>query len=107
VVNAQAGSVDVFSLAAPSAPTFDSTLDVAADVAANVATVASADDLGAANSVAVDSASDTLAVAIEADHAPQVAATDRQPGAQQRRQGGLGPPGGDRQSGERRLVEHA
>jgi DNA-binding beta-propeller fold protein YncE len=67
VVNAQAGSVDVFSLAAPNVPTFDSTLNAAADVAANVTAVASADDLGAANSVAVDSASDTLAIAIEAD----------------------------------------
>ncbi|MDZ7670345.1 MAG: choice-of-anchor I family protein [Gammaproteobacteria bacterium] len=67
VVNAQSGTVDIFSLAAPAAPTFDSTLDVAGDVAANVAAVASVDDLGAANSVDVHPASDTIAVAIEAD----------------------------------------
>lgn len=67
VVNAQSGNVDVFSLASPSAPSLADTLEVAADVAAAVAGVASADDLGAANSVDVDSSSNTVAVAIEAD----------------------------------------
>lgn len=67
VVNAESGEIDIFSLAAPNAPTLDSSLDVAADVAAALDAVASVDDLGAANSVAVDTASNTLAVAIEAD----------------------------------------
>lgn len=62
VVNAQAGAVDVFSMAAPAAPVFDSTLDIAGEVA--TATGAS---LAAVNSVAVDAASDTLAAAVEAD----------------------------------------
>lgn len=66
VVNAQSGDIDVFSLSAPSAPTLLSTLDVDADVAAAVAGV-SATDLGAANSVDVNGASNTLAVAIEFD----------------------------------------
>ena len=67
VVNAESGDVDVFDLADPSAPAFSSTLDVDADVAGARADVASAADLGAANSVDVDVASATLAVAIEAD----------------------------------------
>lgn len=65
VVNAQSGNVDVFSLAAPTMPALDSTLPVAEDVAA--ATGTTADAFGAANSVAVDSASNTVAVALEAD----------------------------------------
>jgi hypothetical protein len=69
VVNAESGGVDVFSLAAPNAPTFEEALDVAADVAGAIDAVASADDLGAANSVDVDAASNTLAVAIAADPA--------------------------------------
>lgn len=67
VVNAQSGNVDVFSLASPAAPSLSTSLNVAEDVATNVAAVASAGDLGAANSVAVESSSNTLAVAIEAD----------------------------------------
>lgn len=66
VVNAQSGKVDVFSMAVPAAPTFSATLDVAADVAAAIASIASATELGAANSVDVDSRSNTVAVAIEA-----------------------------------------
>ena len=67
VVNANSGEVDIFSLAAPATPTFSSSLDVAGDVAGAVTAVAAAGDLGAANSVDVDSASNTLAVAIAAD----------------------------------------
>ena len=67
VVNAQSGEVDIFSLAAPNAPTFEGSLDVAADVADALDAVGSADDLGAVNSVDVDSASNTLAAAIEGD----------------------------------------
>ena len=67
VVNAESGGIDVFSMAAPAAPTLSASIDVAADVAGAVAAVASAADLGASNSVDVHSASDTLAVAIEAD----------------------------------------
>ena len=67
VVNAESGGVDVYDLADPSAPAFSVALDVAADVAAARDDVAAAGDLGAANSVDVDVASATLAVAIEAD----------------------------------------
>ncbi|MEE4362055.1 MAG: choice-of-anchor I family protein [Pseudomonadales bacterium] len=65
VVNAQSGNVDIFSLAAPAAPTLADTLEVAADIAAEIG--AAATDFGAANSVAVDAASNTVAVAVEAD----------------------------------------
>ena len=65
VVNANSGQIDVLNISSPSTPTLAMSLDVAADVANAVATVASADDLGAANSVAVSG--NTLAVAIEAD----------------------------------------
>ena len=68
VVNAESGNIDIFSMAAPSAPVLTSTLNVGVDVAAAVAGLNSAADLGAANSVDVDAASNTLAVAIEADN---------------------------------------
>ena len=66
VVNAQAGGVDIYSLAAPANPTFVEELDVAADVAAAIDGIAAA-DLGAVNSVAIHSASNTMAVAIAAE----------------------------------------
>jgi DNA-binding beta-propeller fold protein YncE len=66
VVNAQAGGVDIYSLAAPANPTFVEALDVAADVAAAIDGIAAA-DLGAVNSVAIHSASNTMAVAIAAE----------------------------------------
>lgn len=69
VVNAQSGDVDVFSMAAPETPTLTMTLEVAADVAAAIPALGSADALGTANSVDVDPASNTLAVAIGADPA--------------------------------------
>lgn len=65
VVNAQSESVDIVDISAPDAPSLATTLDVASDVAAGRDDVASADDLGAANSVAVSGG--VLAVAIEAD----------------------------------------
>ena len=65
VVNAQSGSVDVVDLAAPEAPVLSSTLAVQADVAAARDDVASADDLGAVNSVSVNGG--VIAVAIQAD----------------------------------------
>lgn len=66
VVNAQSGTVDLFAMSAPAAPTFSSSLDVIGDVAASFDGIATS-DLGAANSVAVDTASNTLAVALESD----------------------------------------
>lgn len=66
VVNAQAGGVDIFSLAAPANPAFVEALDVAADVAAAIDGIAAA-DLGAVNSVAIHSASNTLAVVVAAE----------------------------------------
>jgi len=66
VVNAQAGGVDIYSLAAPANPTFVEALNVAADVAAAIGGIAAA-DLGAVNSVAIHSASNTMAVAIAAE----------------------------------------
>lgn len=65
VVNANSGQIDVLDLSAPEAPTLVMSLDLAADIAAAVAAVASADDLGAANSVSVYG--NTVAVAVEAD----------------------------------------
>jgi hypothetical protein len=67
VANANSGEVDIFSLAAPASPIFLSSLDGAADVAGAVTAVAAASDLGAANSVDVHNASNTLAVALAAD----------------------------------------
>ena len=66
VVNAQAGGVDVYSLAAPASPTFSDAIDVAADVAAVIDGIAAA-NLGAVNSVAIHGASNTMAVAIAAE----------------------------------------
>lgn len=64
VVNANSGRIDILDISAPEMPTLADSLDVAADIAGAVAAVASADDLGAANSVAVSGT--TLAVAVEA-----------------------------------------
>ncbi|MGD1988239.1 MAG: choice-of-anchor I family protein [Pseudomonadales bacterium] len=66
VVNAQAGGVDVYSLAAPASPTFSDAIDVAADVAAAIDGISAA-NLGAVNSVAIHGASNTMAVAIAAE----------------------------------------
>lgn len=66
VVNAQSGNIDIFSMAAPASPTLSATLDVAADVAAAITSIGSAAELGAANSVDVNTSSNTVAVAIEA-----------------------------------------
>jgi hypothetical protein len=65
VVNAQAGGVDIYSLAAPANPTFVEALNVAADVAAAIDGLAAA-DLGAVNSVAIHSASTTMVAVIAA-----------------------------------------
>ena len=64
VVNANSGQVDVLDASSPHTPTLAMSLDVAADVAASVAAIGSADDLGAANSVAIHG--DLVAIAIEA-----------------------------------------
>lgn len=64
VVNANSGRIDILDISAPEMPTLTGSLDVAADIASAVAAVASADNLGAANSVAVSGT--TLAVAVEA-----------------------------------------
>lgn len=64
VVNAQSETVDIVDLSSPSNPLLSATLDVSADVAAARSDVASADDLGAANSVSVNGG--VVAVAIEA-----------------------------------------
>jgi len=64
VVNAQSETVDIVDLSSPSNPVLSATLDVSADVAAARSDVASADDLGAANSVSVNGG--VVAVAIEA-----------------------------------------
>jgi len=66
VVNAQAGGVDIYSLAAPANPTFVEELNVAADVAAAIDGIAAA-DLGAVNSVAIHSASNTMVAVIAAE----------------------------------------
>ncbi len=65
IVNADSGQIDVLDLSSPATPTLAMSLDVAADVAGALTEVDSADDLGAANSVAVSG--NTVAVAIEAD----------------------------------------
>ncbi len=65
VVNAESGSVDILDISSPSTPTFVASLNLGADIAAALATVASADDLGAANSVSVNGGA--VAVAVEAD----------------------------------------
>lgn len=65
VVNANSGEIDVLDLSSPTAPSLVMSLDLAADIAAALTSVASADDLGAANSVSVYG--DTVAVAVEAD----------------------------------------
>lgn len=64
VVNADSGQIDVIDAATPATPTLLTSLDVAADVATAVAAVATAGDLGAANSVSISNG--VVAVAIEA-----------------------------------------
>ena len=64
VVNANSGQVDMLDSSSPSTPVLSGSLNVAADVASAVSGL-EADDLGAANSVALSG--NTLAVAIEAD----------------------------------------
>ena len=66
VVNANSGQVDVIDISSPSTPTKMDSLNVAADVAAAISALSSADQLGAANSVAVNNG--VIAVAIEADN---------------------------------------
>lgn len=68
VVNAQSGQIDIFDFTSPEQPSFNRALNVAEDIANALTSVASSADLGAANSVDVDVASNTLAVAIEADN---------------------------------------
>ena len=65
IVNAQSETVDIVDLSSPSSPVLSSTLDVSGDVAAARSDVASASDLGPANSISVSNG--VLAVAIEAD----------------------------------------
>lgn len=65
VVNAQSGQIDIINLASPENPTLQVSIDVAADVAAARSELASASELGAANSVA--NSGGIMAVAIEAD----------------------------------------
>lgn len=65
VVNANSGMVDMLDLSSPATPTLAGSLDVATDIADALESVASVDDLGAANSVAVSGT--TVAVAVEAD----------------------------------------
>tara|TARA_R110000823_G_scaffold27609_25_gene80609 strand:- start:27511 stop:29349 length:1839 start_codon:yes stop_codon:yes gene_type:complete len=64
VVNANSGRVDILDISAPGMPALSSSLDVAADITGAVSTITNADELGAANSVAVSGT--TLAVAVEA-----------------------------------------
>ena len=66
VVNANSGMVDILDISSPATPVLADSLDVATDIAAALDGVASADDLGAANSIAVSS-NNTVAVAVEAD----------------------------------------
>ncbi|MDO3387920.1 choice-of-anchor I family protein [Gilvimarinus sp. SDUM040013] len=64
-INANSGMVDVLNIAAPSMPVLTMSLDIASDVAGAIDGLASADELGAANSVAVHDG--VVAVAVEAD----------------------------------------
>lgn len=66
VVNANSGLIDILDISEPSLPTLVSSLDLATDIAAAMDSVASAADLGAANSVAVNNG--VVAVAVEADN---------------------------------------
>lgn len=65
VVNANSGLIDVIDISAPSTPTLVTSLNLGADIAAALGSVASADELGAANSVSVSG--NAVAVAVEAD----------------------------------------
>jgi hypothetical protein len=64
VVNANSGLIDIIDISTPTAPTLVDSLNLGTDIASALASVASADDLGAANSVTVSE--DTVAVAVEA-----------------------------------------
>lgn len=66
VVNANSGMVDVLDISEPSLPVLVSSLDLGTDIAAALSSVASADALGAANSVAVKNG--VAAVAVEASN---------------------------------------
>lgn len=66
VVNANSGMVDVLDISEPSLPVLVSSLDLGTDIAAALSSVASADALGAANSVAVKNG--VVAVAVEASN---------------------------------------
>lgn len=66
VVNANSGMVDILDISSPTTPALVGSLDLATDIAGAIGKIASADELGAANSVAVGGA--TVAVAVEADN---------------------------------------
>lgn len=66
VVNANSGMVDVLDISEPSLPVLVSSLDLGTDIAAALSSVASADALSAANSVAVNNG--VVAVAVEASN---------------------------------------
>lgn len=66
VVNANSGMVDVLDISEPSLPVLVSSLDLGTDIAAALSSVASADALSAANSVAVKNG--VVAVAVEASN---------------------------------------
>lgn len=66
VVNANSGMVDVLDISEPSLPVLVSSLDLGTDIAAALSSVASADALGAANSVAIKNG--VVAVAVEASN---------------------------------------
>ena len=65
MVNANSGLVDLIDLNDVAAPEQNDVLDLGLDIASAIASVTSADEVGAANSVSVSG--DTVAVAVEAD----------------------------------------
>lgn len=66
VVNANSGMVDILDISSPATPALVSSIDMASDIAGAIDEVTSADQLGAANSVAVNGS--TVAIAVEADN---------------------------------------
>lgn len=66
VVNANSGMVDILDISSPATPVLADSLDMATDIAEAIEEIASADDLGAANSIAVNGT--TVAIAVEADN---------------------------------------